>query len=235
LKPHGADLIGHCPFHDDKTPSLIITPSKNLWHCLGACQQGGSVIDWVMMQKNISFRHAVELLRADISPLAAQAAPTATDVSLPPLFQREGDAQATLKRVVAFYHETLKASPEALDYLKTSGIDHHEVITHFQLGYANRTLAYRLPPSVNKEGAELRSQLQQVGIMRTSGHEHFTGSLVIPVLDEHGNVMEMYGRKLLGNRLRKGTPIHTYLPGAHRGYGTLLLLKRAMKLLYARH
>jgi CHC2 zinc finger len=48
LKRHGADLIGRCPFHDDRTPSLVITPAKNLWHCLGACQVGGTVIDWVM-------------------------------------------------------------------------------------------------------------------------------------------------------------------------------------------
>jgi hypothetical protein len=44
LKRHGVDLIGLCPFHDDKTPSLVINPKKNLWHCLGACQAGGSVI-----------------------------------------------------------------------------------------------------------------------------------------------------------------------------------------------
>jgi len=47
LERHGADLLGLCPFHDDHEPSLVITPSKNLWHCLGACQAGGSVIDWV--------------------------------------------------------------------------------------------------------------------------------------------------------------------------------------------
>ncbi len=47
LKKHGQDLIGLCPFHDDHNPSLVITPSKNLWHCLG-CGAGGSVIDWVM-------------------------------------------------------------------------------------------------------------------------------------------------------------------------------------------
>ncbi len=48
LEKRGADLHGRCPFHDDRTPSLVITPAKNLWHCLGACQPGGSVIDWVM-------------------------------------------------------------------------------------------------------------------------------------------------------------------------------------------
>lgn len=42
LKKHGAaDLVGRCPFHEDKTPSLVVTPKKNLWHCLGACQMGG--------------------------------------------------------------------------------------------------------------------------------------------------------------------------------------------------
>lgn len=213
LKPHGNDLIGLCPFHDDKTPSLVITPQKNLWHCLGACQQGGSVVDWVIKQKNISFRHAIELLRQESFSLVA----SSREAILPPVIERDEDRQNTLKRVVHFYQETLKASPEALDYLKKRGIDQGQAIDHFKLGYANRTLAYRLPPSINKEGAHLRKNLQLAGILRESGHEHFRGSIVIPVLDENGNVMEMYGRKILGERLRKGTPIHTYLPGPHKG------------------
>jgi DNA primase len=68
LKRHGADLIGLCPFHGDREPSLVITPAKNLWHCLGACQSGGSPIDWVMKADGVSFRHAVEILRADFFP-----------------------------------------------------------------------------------------------------------------------------------------------------------------------
>ena len=71
FKKHGSDLIGRCPFHDDKTPSLVVTPAKNLWHCLGACQAGGTVIDWVIKAEGVSFRHAVELLQNDYQPLAA--------------------------------------------------------------------------------------------------------------------------------------------------------------------
>src|SRR6266436_6436400 len=71
FKPHGSDLIGRCPFHDDKTPSLVVTPAKNLWHCLGACQAGGTVIDWVMKSEGVSFRHAVELLQNDSIAQAA--------------------------------------------------------------------------------------------------------------------------------------------------------------------
>ena len=63
LARYGADLLGLCPFHDDHEPSLVISPKKNLWHCLGACATGGSVIDWVMRSQGVSFRHAVELLR----------------------------------------------------------------------------------------------------------------------------------------------------------------------------
>ena len=48
LNRHGADLLGLCPLHEDHEPSLVVSPKKNLWHCLGACQTGGSVIDWVM-------------------------------------------------------------------------------------------------------------------------------------------------------------------------------------------
>jgi len=54
LTKHGADLHGHCPFHEDRTPSLVITPTKNLWHCLGACQTGGTVIDWVMRAQGVT-------------------------------------------------------------------------------------------------------------------------------------------------------------------------------------
>lgn len=71
LKRHGADLIGLCPFHEDHEPSLVISPAKNLWHCLGACQCGGTVIDWVMKSEGVSFRHAVEWLRTDLPSLAA--------------------------------------------------------------------------------------------------------------------------------------------------------------------
>ena len=44
LAPHGKDLLGLCPFHDDHEPSLVVTPAKNLWHCLGACRAGGSAM-----------------------------------------------------------------------------------------------------------------------------------------------------------------------------------------------
>jgi len=219
LKRLGADLHGLCPFHDDKTPSLVITPAKNLWHCLGACNMGGTAIDWVMRADGISFRHAVELLRADHLPSHAapiQPVKVGTVRKLPPPVERDADDRVLLMQVVDYYSDTLKQSPEALKYLSSRGLTSPEMIDRFKLGFANRTLGYRLPAKNRAAGADMRGRLQRLGVIRESGHEHFNGSVVIPVFNSSGEVVEMYGRKITPN-LREGTPDHLYLPGAHKG------------------
>src|SRR5882724_11090742 len=120
LKRHGADLIGRCPFHDDKTPSLVITPAKNLWHCLGACQAGGTVIDWVMKSEGVSFRHAVELLQNDYQPLAASSAGVlpakhSTVKKLPTALEQGAEDAKLLVQVIDYYHRALLQSPEAIE------------------------------------------------------------------------------------------------------------------------
>ena len=219
LARHGADLRGLCPFHEDREPSLVITPEKNLWHCLGACQTGGSVVDWVMRAEGVSFRHAAELLRADWAPGAsATSRPVkiSTTVKLPGVLDAEEDDAALLRRVVDYYHSTLSRSPAALGYLAGRGLRHPEMVEHFRLGYADRSLAYRLPAKNRREGARIRERLQGLGVLRASGHEHLNGSVVVPVFDAEGRVAELYGRKITPN-LRVGTPRHLYLPGPHRG------------------
>ncbi|MDQ3160786.1 MAG: CHC2 zinc finger domain-containing protein, partial [Pseudomonadota bacterium] len=219
LVRHGADLHGRCPFHDDKTPSLVVSPAKGLWHCLGACQIGGSVIDWVMKAEGVSFRHAVELLRND-APLASNhVVKQSTVPKLATPVTADADDAAVLAQVIDYYHATLKQSPEALAYLEQRGVANAEAIDHFRLGFANRTLGLRLPEKTRKAGAEVRTRLQRLGVLRDSGHEHFNGSLVIPVFDQSGQqVVEVYGRKITpANKLTAGTPLHLYLPGPHAG------------------
>lgn len=218
LTRHGADWIGRCPFHEDKTPSLVVSPAKNLWHCLGACQIGGTAIDWVMKAEGVSFRHAVELLREGLpstSPLDRVVRASSVP-KLPAPVSSDADDRALLRQVIDYYHDTLMQSPEALAYLQSRGLNHPELIERFRLGFANRTLGLRLPDKNRKAGADIRTRLQALGLVRDSGHEHFNGSLVVPVLDAHGDVTEIYGRKITPN-LRTGTPLHLYLPGPHRG------------------
>ncbi len=248
LKRKGADLVGRCPFgtHADAEPSFVVTPAKNLWHCFG-CQQGGSVIDWVMRVEGVSFRHAVELLRDDNASLvtAAMIVPAGPRTRL----TREGfglkhstvpklespvdpkvDDRELLRQVIDYYHETLKESPQALSYLAKRGLQSEEAIERFKLGYANRTLGYRLPQKNRVAGAESRGRLQQLGILRESGHEHFNGSLVIPIFDEHGHVAEVYGRKIVRG-LHKDLSLHLYLPGAHRGVWNIEALQASKEII----
>jgi DNA primase len=228
LRRHGADLLGLCPFHEDREPSLVVSAAKGLWHCLGACRAGGSAIDWVMRRDRVSFRHAVEVLRGSV---AAEPGPRPRSRPvLEPLVESDAEDRALLVRVVGYYHETLKRSPEALAYLEKRGLTHPELIDRFRLGFADRTLGYRLPKKTLKVGAEIRGRLQRLGILRASGHEHFRGSLVVPVLGESGDVLEMYGRKI-GERLRDGTPDHLYLPGAHRGVWNVEALRAGQVIL----
>jgi DNA primase len=227
LTRHGANWLGRCPFHDDRSPSLVITPVKNLWHCLGACQAGGSVIDWEMRVARVSFRHAVERLRGELHEGIPGEEPTV----LPALeLDPAADDATLLGQVVDFYHRTLLASPEALAYLATRGLDHREAIEHFRLGYANRTLAYRLPLKVVKAGAAIRGRLQQLGVLRPSGHEHLNGSVVVPLHDAEGRVAGLYGRKIRDD-LREGTPLHLYLPGPHRGVWNLDALAHSTEVI----
>jgi DNA primase len=230
----GADLTGRCPFHDDDSPSLVISPGKNLWHCMGACQAGGSVIDWVMRAEGVSFRHAVELLRdspAAVSP--AGAGPKRSTVrKLASPVERTAADHELLGQVVDYYHRVLKESPDALGYLARRRIDHPEALEAFRLGYADRTLGLRLPGKRRKDGAEIRGRLEALGIFRASGHEHFAGSLVIPVLDEQGLVSEVYGRKVRDD-LRAGTPRHLYLPGPHRGVWNLAAVAASDEVILA--
>ncbi len=229
LEKKGADYHCLCPFHDDETPSLVVTPSKNLFHCFG-CGAAGSVIDWVMKMEGVSVRHALEILKADYLPKGvAKPIRKNTVIKLPSL-AASPDYQSQLRNVINYYHQSLKESPEALDYLSKRGLQSSELIEKFKLGYANRTLAYRLPHKNRKEGAEVRTQLQEIGLLRDSGHEHFNGSIVVPVIDSNGIITEVYGRKLRDN-LRKGTAKHLYLPGAHVGIWNSEALKSCSEII----
>lgn len=244
LKKAGKDLIGCCPFHEDSTASLVITPAKNLWHCFG-CGLGGGSIDWVMKKNGVSFRHAVELLREGVADSGTSSLAANDGTGKPVAVKRttvrvldapitfDADDQALLGQVVNYYHDTLKQSPEALAYLASRGFSGQaamEAITTFKLGYANRTLGLRLPQKNRVAGADIRTRLIKIGVYRESGHEHFNGSLVIPVLDANGHVQEIYGRKLLDN-LRAGTPKHLYLPGPHRGIWNVAALQASQEII----
>ncbi len=199
LKPRGeasGEMIGLCPIHDDKNPSLVVNRKKNVWNCLGACGKGGDVIAWVMFAESVSFRHAVELLSEGATggrPAKPNAKPRKLDAPLP----LSGDDHETLAGVVDYYHSRLKQSPDALAYLQKRFITDHEAIERFKIGFVDRTLGLRLPPKQgNKAGNEIRTRLKELGVTRETGHEHFRGCITFPLLDETGRIKQIYGRRI---------------------------------------
>ncbi len=229
LTKQGKDHVGLCPFHEEETPSFRVSGDKNLFNCFG-CGAGGGVVDWVMKKNGVSFRHAVELLREGLSEVTEAPVKRSTVRALPAPVTVDAEDNKLLADVVAYYHSRLKQSPEALAYLKERGLDNAELIDTFKLGLADRSLGLRLPDKTRKEGAAIRARLEKLGIYRESGHEHFNGSLVVPILGPQGDVQEIYGRKLLNN-LRKGTPLHLYLPGPHKGLWNVQALTASKEII----
>jgi DNA primase len=156
LTRQGKDMALRCPLHEgDDTPSCIVTPGKNVWHCFG-CQRGGSVIDWVMATRHVSFRHAVDLLQADSPALLSPATQAVRTVAA--TFAPSADDAALLSQVIDHYYATLQASADAQAYLAQRGLTHPDLVATFRLGYANRTLGYRLPEKNRLQGAEQRTR-----------------------------------------------------------------------------
>jgi DNA primase len=219
----GSDMVALCPFHSEQTPSFVVSPEKNLWNCLGACGRGGSVVDFVMLAEAVSFRQAVELLRAGEGSAAAAAAAgeirpikRTTVRKLPPAVELSADEQELFEQVMDYYHRRLLEDADALAYLEKRGIGSRELIEHFRLGVCDRSLGYGLPAKNRKAGGEVRSRLQKIGILRESGHELFWGSIVVGIRDEQGRLVSAYGRKIRDG-LRPGTAYHLNLDGKMRG------------------
>jgi DNA primase len=221
LARHGTkDFIGRCPFHDDQSkPNFIVSPAKGLWHCM-ACGKAGNVIQFVQQHDGVSFRHAFDLLQQG-GPAVFSAQPMQKQSTVPKLpcpLDAEADDTTLFSQVVSYYHERLKQTPTARAYLASRGLDDEQLIEHFQIGFADRSLGLRLPEKNRMEGERLRSRLTQLGLWRESGHEHFNGCIVVPLREcvphgpPDGTIVSLYGR-----RAQKGEMKHLYPPGPHRG------------------
>ena len=119
-----------------------------------------------MRVEGVSFRHAVELLRDGVAPSSAaggRRAVRSTVTRLPSPLERTADDRELLGRVVGFYQQALKESPEALGYLERRGLVAPELLERFRLGFANRTLGYRLPAKNRQAGAEIRGRSAAAG------------------------------------------------------------------------
>jgi len=232
FKKHGVhDLKTICPFHAEHEESFIVTPSKNLWHCMG-CDAGGSVIDLVMQLDGVTFREAALRLMADTGLVTtATAAASAKggsasggkhsasqeeEPSIPP--ER---ATQLLERAVTLYEKAMSECPEGLAYLKGRGIDNAEQLTAHRAGYSSGRLRDILP----KTGTVL-DEIKALGILNRSGHEHLAYCIVFPVLDVDGNLVTLYGR-----HTGDGDKRHVFLPQRSKGLWNAPIIKTYSELI----
>ena len=211
LKRKGKQMAGLCPFHDDREPSLIVDPKKQLWNCLCACSEGGDVYKWVMKRDGIDFKSAHQRLAASALLAPSERA------------KEEDEAKAEdgvtaqqcllwLSRVVEHYHRRLVETPAAQDYLRSRGITAPEFATTFRIGYADGTLLQVISP-------EGRAALKKIGVITESGRELMGGCVIFPLVDAaSGQAVNLYGR-YSGKHESLYLPgaQHLYLPGARRG------------------
>ena len=194
LKKAGRSYKATCPFHTEKTPSFVVSPERQTWHCFGACSTGGDAFSFVMRKEDVEFGEALRLL-AD-----------RTGVDLRPARQGTAEQYEALYRVnqeaASFYQRAL-ASPEgsrASAYLAERGVD-EAARTSFKLGFS--------PPARNRLKAHLHSlgfdleHAVEAGLLRKGDdggvRDFFWGRLMFPIQDRRGRVIGFGGRSLDGS------------------------------------
>ena len=192
LKKAGANYVACCPFHNEKTPSFSVSPSKQFYHCFG-CGAHGSAISFVMEHQGLNFPEAVEELAKSIG------LPVPQETT-----QREQDARAaqvaglpeTMQQALRYYREQLKLSDPAIQYFKGRGVS-GDIAAKFGLGYA--------PEGWQNLGAVFPDYATSTALVETGlivendegrRYDRFRDRVMFPILNARGNVIGFGGRVL---------------------------------------
>lgn len=195
LKKAGANYKGLCPFHSEKTPSFIVFPESQRWHCFGACSTGGDIFSFIMRRENMDFAEALRLLAdragVELEPVSASA-------------RQQRDALDRLREINAmaaeYYQHVLLATPEGApgrDYFARRMVN-EQSISAFQLGYAPDDW-HRLENHLLNRGVS-RQEAIEAGLLSTSEsgnvYDRFRGRVLFPIRDAQGRIIGFGGRVL---------------------------------------
>lgn len=188
LKKAGANYVACCPFHNEKSPSFTVTPSKQFYHCFG-CGAHGTAVGFLMEYSGLSFRDAIK----DLAQQAGMQVPE----------DDKGDAahraqSQSLIEIMAqasrFYREQLKKAPEAIEYLKKRGLT-GEIAARFGIGYAppgHQALKQAFGPRYDD------ASLVEAGLVLQNDagrrYDRFRERVMFPIQDQRGNVIAFGGR-----------------------------------------
>ena len=192
LKSAGSSLKGLCPFHDEKTPSFHVTPSKGFWYCFG-CGEGGDVFSFIQKVEHSTFSEAVEKL-ANKYNISLRYEENYTN---PNTGQRSKILEAN-KIASEFYQNNLE-SPEAeigRKFLKERGFDKNSAQL-FNIGYANKNWDNLTKFLKQKGFTEQELVFAGLSITGQKGtYDRFRGRLIWPIKDASGEVVGFGARRL---------------------------------------
>lgn len=199
LKRAGNSWKACCPFHQERTPSFVVSPERGTWHCFGACGTGGDVFDFLMRFDGVAFPEALEQLAARVgleAPRRAASAGLRPDHQ--PLWDCLADVGSLWQRELRGPH-----GAAALGYVRARGLQ-DATIDAFGLGYARAGALRDLARARGWDAA----LLERVGLLRRSDDgryfEFFRDRLSIPIRDRDGHVVGFGARVLEAGAAAKG-------------------------------
>ena len=201
LKKQGRNFVGLCPFHNEKTPSFVVSPEKQIFHCFG-CGASGDVIKFIMRIEDVDFKTAVRELAKEAGmpePYFSKQTTSSESVNKEELYKVMGI-------VANFFHVQLNES--VVSYLNERGVT-DKSIEHFKLGFAADNGSDLLVfAKKNGIGVEM---LEKLGLLRKSAdgkvHSYFWNRIIIPIFNIKGDVVA-FGGRILG----KGEPKYLNSP-----------------------
>ena len=192
LQRAGRNFKAPCPFHAEKTPSFIVSPERQTWHCFGACGDGGDCFNFIMKREGVEFSEALGIL-------AQRAGVELTERRAPEEDERRNRLIEANEAAAAYYHNALRSSQAgaaARAYLTDRGLD-AQTIESFELGYSPDSWDSAKSFLVGRGFSE--AELLQSGLLVESdrgGYDRFRDRLMFPIRDEKGRVVGFGARKL---------------------------------------
>lgn len=204
LRPFGKVLKARCPFHDERTPSFVVTPDRAMYHCFG-CNRGGDIFSFVQEIERLSFREALQLLaaRAGVS-LGESSEDTKAE-------RHRARLRALLTDAAKFYQITIRKTPAPVEYLVSRGLT-KETIVAFGIGYAPSGWSGATDTLRTRGYSE--SELIDAGISIRGNKglfDRFRERIMFPISDHQARIVGFSGRVLPGTELAKRDDVGKYV------------------------
>jgi DNA primase len=197
LKKGGANLMGLCPFHNEKSPSFTVSPTKQFYHCFG-CGAHGTAIGFLIEYSGLGFVEAVKDLAQNVGMVVPE-----SDDRLPPAQRAEVQAKSmalseAMARACDFYRQQLRKSEHAIGYLKGRGLT-GEIAAAFGLGYAPdqwdslRAVFPDYDADTLAEAGLVVDKADEEGAVRKR-YDRFRHRIMFPIRNIKGQVIGFGGR-----------------------------------------